>query len=309
MSRISFRKTCLALGGALMLTAHPALAQDETANTEDNGSVETMEQGFAGLGELFKAEPLTAEQEARLPLARTIVAKIVPEGAMRDMIDGMMGGMFGEIMKAGAEPQPAANFVASQLGISAGELELDEAQLSELADMFDPARDIRKAKEAEIFPAMMGEMMSSMEPVVRKSMAELYAIHFSQAELTDIDAFFSTPSGANYARKSFSMASDPRIAAGTMEALPDMMQQFATMEQKMALATADLPAKRSFSELSENERARIATLTGYAVDDLDAWAVPSAAAMEAAVDAAAEAAEAAAGAAEPVAKSDAKAIE
>lgn len=274
MPRFSLRKTCLLLGGAMLLTAQPVMAQP--------GPPTETADAMAMLGQMFKAEPLTPEQQARLPLAQTIVGKIMPDGTMRETFDGMMGGMFGDMMKMGAESGSAQSFVADQLGLYGEDIALSDQQASELANMFDPAREERKAKEAEMMPQVIGELMTTMEPTMRKAMSELYAVYFNDTELADIDTFFSTPSGTAYARKSFKMSSDKRIIAATMESLPQMMEQFGTIEAKMKAATAGLPPKRSFAELTTQEKARISSLTGYSVDDLEEWSSPSADAMEAA---------------------------
>jgi hypothetical protein len=120
-----------------------------------------------------------------------------------------------------------------------------------------------------VMPALMRDMMTVMEPTMRKAMSELYAIHFSQKELDDIETFFQTESGTAYARKSFSMSSDPRILSATMESLPQLMGTFADMEKKIAAASADLPPKRSFSELSGAEKAKIAKLSGYSIAEIE----------------------------------------
>ena len=121
---------------------------------------------------------------------------------------------------------------------------------------------------ASTMPALMKDMMQVMEPPMRKAMSEAYAVYFNEQELNDIDAFFSTESGLAFARKSFTMASDPRIIGASMEAMPAMMESLGSLETKMEEATADLPAKRSFAELSAEERARIAEITGASVEDI-----------------------------------------
>ncbi len=263
-----FRKTCLTLGASLALIGQPLAAQDQP-------DAETM----AALTEMFAAEPLTAEQQARLPQAQTIVAKVIPEGSLQEMMDGMFDGLLGGLiaMDAGREAtvEDTGSFVADQLGLDGSDLSLTASQINEFADMFDPARVERKKREAGLIPDMMGEMMTVMEPTMRRVMAEMYAISFTAAELNDIDAFFSTESGATFARKSFTMASDPRVMSASMESLPDMMGVFATMESRMAEATADLPPARSFTELTAAERAKIASATGYDEGTLAEWSSPA----------------------------------
>ena len=108
----------------------------------------------------------------------------------------------------------------------------------------------------------VSRMMTAMEPVMREAMSQLYAINFDTGELADIDAFFSTESGAAYARKSFTMASDPRMTAMMMQAMPGMMGSFAEIEADMAGAVADLPPVRTYADLDAAQRARLAELTG-----------------------------------------------
>ncbi|MFZ1742065.1 MAG: hypothetical protein WAT93_04380 [Pontixanthobacter sp.] len=252
------RKAIVTLVAGLLFAVQPAAAQTQN---EDGA--------FAALSQMFKVEPLTAEQEARLPLAQDIISKMIPPGSLRDMMGPMFDNFLNPLMQMEAETSSPK--VSEKLGLESSDLALSGEEEAEIAAMFDPSWKIRKQREAAIFPQLMADMMSGMEPTMRKAMAETYAVHFNQTELTDIKGFFATESGASFARKSFTMASDPRIMAASMESLPAMMQIFGAMEQKMAEATADLATPRSFAELTDQERARISELTGYEVEDLQAW--------------------------------------
>ena len=273
-----FRKTLLTLGASLALTAQPLAAQDEMPD----------EDAFAALAGMFEVEPLTAEQEARLPLAQEIIARMIPPGSMGEMMDGMMGGMFEQLSQIGMAANSDADFVAEKIGLMGEDLLLTEAEAAELAAMFDPVRKERMQREAQLVPSMAAAMATAMEPTMRKAMSELYAINFAQGELEEINAFFATETGTSFARKSFTMASDPRVMAVSMQALPDMMAQIASMEEKMKAATADLPQARSFDELSDAEKRRVAKLTGYPVENLENWASPSLQVMDAVEEAAEE---------------------
>lgn len=243
----------LAAGASLTLVTQPLAAQ-EAAPAEDDAAI------FEALQGMFAVEPLTSEQEARLPLAGTIVRKMIPEGTLGEMMGSMFDKMLGPIMEI-SDRNPKGE-VAERLRVPAAELDITEEQAVELADLLDPVRKERNAAIARVMPELMTSMMTTMEPTVRKAMTELYAIHFTGPELTEIDAFFSTPTGASFARKSFSMSSDPRIIGASMEALPAMMGAFAEMEDKMLAATAHLPAAREWDDLDAAQRARIAELTG-----------------------------------------------
>lgn len=266
------------LAGVAMAWTVPALAQDDTAPppmiliedgeaSDNSAGAEGEANPFAMLSAMFAAEPLTPEQEARLPQAEAIIAKLMPEGAMGEM----MGGMFDSILKPMGElaKTSPADRAAQNIGLTKYDLELTEEQAQEIAVMFDPVYEERQAREMALLPEMMNRMWSAMEPVMRKVMAELYAINFTEAELSDIGTFFSTPTGATYARKSFTMANDPRVMAATMEAMPALMAPIGEMEAMAKEATADLPPARSFAELSAAERARITALTGYSAEEIE----------------------------------------
>lgn len=244
---------------ALALAPQPLAAQTAQEAAE-------VDHTMAMLGTMFPAEPLTTEQQDRLPQSQRIINRMIPEGTLGEMMGGMFDTMFGPMTAmAGA---PAVGAVAEGTGFEVGALQLTTQQIEELAGLFDPAYAERHARELAIIPAAMRDMLTVMEPTMRKAMSELYAIHFSQTELDDIEAFFQTDSGTAYARKSFAMSSDPRIINVTMESLPQMMGTFAGMEQKIAAASADLPAKRGFDALSKDEQARVAAITGFSIAEI-----------------------------------------
>lgn len=252
-----FCKHMMALSGAaaLALLPAPALAQDEMG-----------EDDFAAIAAMFEVEPLTAEQEARLPLATQIVGRVLPEGAMMEVMGSMFERTLGPIMAMANEDSGAA--LAGALGYSADELLLDEEASAEILAIVDPAWQERNAAVSNLTQSMMADMMTQMEPIVRDVMAELYAIYFTQAELVDIDAFFSTPSGLRYARESYAMAGDPRIMSA-MFAHPEVMFGMVNeMPAKMEQALADVPPARGFDELSPAEQARVMALAGLSKAEL-----------------------------------------
>ena len=271
------KTTLLTAAAALALLTAPAALSAQDAMAEDKVMVgdpapageqdemAAMTQMFSGL---FAKEPLTPEQEARLPAAEQLIGKIIPDGTMGEMMDKLLGGVLGPMMAAG--PDAASTTLAKQIGTPVYGVELSEAQVGELASLFDPAWAERREREAALFPALMKEVVGLIEPGMRKAMSELYAIRFTGSELAEIDAFFTTETGTKYARESFLMASDPRIMASSMEALPALMGQMGDLEKRMADGVADLPAVRSFADLSPEERAKVAEMTGLTVEEIEA---------------------------------------
>lgn len=249
---------------ALTLAPAPLAAQD----TVTSAATEEMDQVMAMLGGMFPAEPLTAEQETRLPQAQRIIGRMIPEGTLSELMGSMFDKMLGPIMQASGSPATAT--VTRATGLSSFDLDLTPEQTEELASLFDPAWAERQKREMALFPGVMATMMDAMEPGMRKAMSELYAINFTQQELDEIEAFFLTPTGTSYARKSFTMSSDPRVLSASMEAMPAIMSTIGSLEQKAAEATADLPPTRGFADLTAAEQAKVAEVTGISVEEIRA---------------------------------------
>lgn len=253
------------IGAALLALTAPVMAQ---GGDEAPAQQESEGEGAAALATLFKVEPLTGEQLARLPQAQALIAQIMPPGALDEMMGGMYDKMLGPIMAMAGAPGSAQ--IARELGIEGEELNLTEAEAGQAAAILDPVWKERSEREMRAVQGAMSKVMRVMEPSMRKGMAEAYAATFTTPELSDIAAFFATPSGASYARKSYSLASDPRIMAASMEALPIMLGQMKDLETDVKAATADLPPKRGFDDLSAAERAALSRLTGQSAAQLRA---------------------------------------
>ena len=263
-----FRKPMLAIAAAIVVAASPAGAQEEAS-----------ENPLAELAAAFEAEPLTSEQQARLPLARAIVEKVVPPGTLGGVMGSVFEGFLDPITKLAREP--SASDVAGLLGVTEDEIALDEEQTAEAIAILDPAMREREERTVAAMPQAMAKMADAMEPEMRRVMAEIYAVYFDTRELTDIDAFFSTPSGAAYARKSYQMATDPRFIGGMMSSMPAILQSAEDMEATLKAVTADLPGPRKFDDLSSTEVARLAKLIGLAPDEIEASMRAAVAASEA----------------------------
>lgn len=253
------RKTLTALGSAALLAITPvsAIAQDN-APTGD----------LAALGAMFEVEPLTPEQQARLPLARQIVMKVLPDGAMMEVMGSTFDNVLGPIMEL-ANADAGAAF-AGVLGHRPEDLALDEAQTAQVLAIVDPAWRERNAAISNVTQATLADMMARMEPIMRNVMGELYAIYFDEQELRDINAFFDTESGLSFARQSYAMAGDRRIVAAMVQDPELLFGAFAQFPAQMEEAMAGLPQVRTFADLSPAERARLVELTGLAEEQLAA---------------------------------------
>ena len=243
----------LAGGAALgLLCAQPAAAAAPKKGDDATA--------MAALTDMFKAEPLTAEQQARLPAAKALMMQIMPPGTMAEMYHSLFKRIMDPIMKM-AESDPATD-VAKNLGQDSVKLDLTDEQAKQAAAILDPGAATRNAAMMETLQSAMTKAMAAMEPDMREGMAEAYAVNFNSKELADIAAFFATPSGMTYARRSFALASDPHVLSATMKSMPKMMAELGPMKAQFDKAQADLPQPRDYADLSAEQRTELGKLTG-----------------------------------------------
>lgn len=258
------KMTIAAAAWGLAVLAQPALAEPVKITKAEVNKEPSEAEISAFMKDMFKVEPLTAEQRARLPQAQAVIARMMPPGTLQQMMGGMFDKMLTPLMAMGSKVDSAT--VAEELSIEDEDFAMSDEDAKRVGAILDPAREERAKLVTDVTQHSMSAAMTAMEPGMRKGMAEAYAATFTTGELTAIDAFFTTPEGAAFARKSYALASDPRIMAAAMEGMPAMLGQMKTMADEMKAAEAKLPARRSYAELSAAERAEIARLTGLKQD-------------------------------------------
>ena len=244
---------------ALAMTT-PAWAQNEVEATTEIPAGDSMAEIAQMMGAIFQTEPLTAEQEARLPRAEALVGTMMPEGFYGTMMSDMMDKMMRPMMSMFTQPK----FVlAGRLEIDQERIDaLDEERRAELAGLLDPGYAERADAIITVMTDKMGGAFSVMEKPMREGLSKAYAVRFDENQLADIAAFFATPTGEIYAREQMALFADPQVMQSSMRALPAMMGSFGDMETAMTEAMAKLPAARSYADLTEAERARMAELLG-----------------------------------------------
>ena len=271
----------LVLGVLSLALSAPAMAQDivmgeiegEVAidDAEADGAMDEAAV-LAVMSGMFQAEPLTAEQEARLPAATAIVATMMPEGFYGEIMRDMMEKTMRPMMAMFSEPD---FLLASRLTLDEAALaELSDAEKQELLTMLDPAWDQRADTMVDALISNMGGAFAAVEPPVRAGLAKAYAVRFDEAQLADISTFFATPTGGEFARQSMALFADPQVMGATMEAMPEMIGSFTEMETAMEAALESLPAERDYADLSMAQRARMADLLGVEPDALGDMVIP-----------------------------------
>ena len=252
------KKIVNAMAAAALVCAVPAAAQEDPEHSQSAMSPGDLDE-FAGMmAGLFQTEPLTEEQNARLPAAQAVVGEMMPDGFYGEMMAGMMDKMLRPMLTMFSQPE----FVlGARLAVDAETIEaLEEGEQAELTAMLDPAYEARGDAMVAVLTSRMGGMFTAMEGPMREGLSKAYAVRFDDAQLADIAAFFATPTGGEYARESMALFADPQVMQASMQALPAMMSGFGDIESAMREAMTALPAERGYDDLTEAQRKRMAEL-------------------------------------------------
>ncbi len=268
MMKAFFTATLPALA---LLGATPLAAQDEVDMTEMSAEERAaMAEAMGGIfGDAFKADPLTPEQEARLPAATSVIEKIFPAGtfgkmmdeSMKPMLEGMMGGALGDSDTLQTLARLSGRDQFDLMG-------MDDGAKAEAIALIDPYAKQRQEAMLEATFSLTTKLMNRIEPSYRAGLERAYAKRFSVEELTEIDRFFSTPVGGKYAGESMIIAMDPQVMSAMNEMMPAMMELLPEMMEQFTALAAVIPGPRQFGELSGTEQSRLAELLEVPLGEL-----------------------------------------
>ena len=259
------------LSALALATSAPAFAaQDEAASSDEAELQKELDAVGDMFGDMFgTAEPLTAEQEARVPMAQQVVLKLFPEGTYSKMMEEtmapMMDGLLGSI--AGS---PAVTLL-ELTGLPPSQLNaVDEANQAEAVALLDPNASARNAEIGDTMMTLITDIVVQIEPSYRSGLARAYAVRFTEAELTDLDTYFATPVGQKYAAESFLIFADPQVMSSMNEMMPAVMEAMPAMMGDIGGIAEKYPKGRTFSALSSEEQTQLASLLGTTLENLAA---------------------------------------
>lgn len=185
---------------------------------------------------LFPPQP--DPDPARLALARTSVQAMWPDGAYGKLMTGFMGGMFDRVMQ-----MKQSDFAALDTRKPKNDAVATKANLSlhDQAAAKDPYFDQRAAAIRAAVTEEFGKISVIVDPKMREGLARAMARQFDQTQLNDINKFFATTTGREFAGKYFQLWLDPDTLRSMMGTLPEMMNLMPGMVQKIEEANNKFP--------------------------------------------------------------------
>ena len=291
-----------------------APAEDEAASEYDSKATaeeakakmqKEMDEAIALVEKMFDTSSLPPIDPARLTLAQQTMGALIPAGSLERMMDNLFGKMYKTIM--GEFGGQSDLMLSIQTGVESEQIaKLDEATKGKVADMFDPHRNEREDQITKVVKPLISEVLGDMEPPMREGLAKAYARKFTAAQLTDLNGFLATPTGALYANEWMALQADPEVMVAVVKAVPPLITKFIDRAPELEKDFKDLPKEKQLSDFDDKELAKLAKLMKVDVkvlkDQRDMWKTDSVEATDAvavdaaddyAVDAAADAATAA----------------
>jgi hypothetical protein len=208
----------------------------------------------------------TAPDEAKLTISRKVAARLVPDGVFNKVMSATMDTLTGGIMDQVLD-MPLKSLIGPYLKNEDVLDEVGPGTVREISAILDPAFKQRAEISMKAMVGAMSGLMASLEPEMREGMALAYANRFTEAELTEFDRFFASPSGAKFASESMTIMTDPAIASRMQAIMPKILEAMPEIIKKTTAATEGLPKPRTFEDLNKDERAKLAELIGISEKD------------------------------------------
>jgi hypothetical protein len=192
----------------------------------------------AMMGAIDKMFPPQPEPDpARLALARMAVQPMWPDGAYARMMSGFMNNIVNGLMQMKkSDLTPIAT-----KGKTAANTTEDNQTIHDKAAAKDPYFDQRMAAIRGVIDEEIGKMSTVIDPRMREGLARAMARRFDARQLTDIDAFFATPSGHALATQYMQLWADPDTLRSMIGAFPEMMKLMPDAMQKIKAVNEKFP--------------------------------------------------------------------
>ncbi len=180
------------------------------------------------------APPVVETDPARTAAAAGVAARLWPDGTWQRQMDGMMDGLFSTIM--GSLGDTTSGLATSMFGKDSKQAR--QAANPRAAAPGNPAADPQNMdRMMQAMVRAMAPIMTEIEPQIRGGIAASAARRFTTAQLVELEAFFSTDTGAAYASQSMMVLTDPEVMQASIAMMPRLIEE---MPRIMAEVSAEI---------------------------------------------------------------------
>lgn len=255
--------------------ATPADAETEAALANAKAKMQKeMDAAIALVEKMFDTSDLPPIEPARLTLAERTTAALIPDGSLEKMMDNLYGKMLRTILEETGGNSDLS--LSIKTGVESDRIAaLDADTKNAVADLFDPHRKEREDQVMKVIRPLISEALADLEPPMRAGLAKAYARKFSAGQLTELNAFFATPTGQSYAGESLALQADPEVMLAMMKAVPPLVTKFIDRAPTIEGQLKELPKEKGLADLSDTEMNKLAKLMKVDVqtlkDNRDMW--------------------------------------
>ena len=178
---------------------------------------------------------------ARLALAKTTAAGMLPNGTYAALFDEAMSGLVERVMAI----KPADLGVKSDKGATS----LREQMIKD-----DPHFEERMRITRKVIGEELVKVSAVMEPKLREGLARSIARRFDEKQLTEVNAFLATDSGRAFAGQSMRMWVDPDVMRSMMQSMPHMISAMPGAMMRLEAETKHLPKPKKKQEAKKAAR-------------------------------------------------------
>lgn len=226
---------------ACLTLATPALAAPNAKppSAEKKADVKKAEdfdmaKMMAMFDNIFPAGP--APDPARLALANTTAAAMLPNGTYAALFDEAMSGIVERVLAV----KPTDLGVKATAGSA--------TSLREQLAKEDPHFEERMKITRKVIGEELIKISALLEPRMRDGLARSIARRFDEKQLGDINAFLVTDSGRAFAGQSMRMWVDPDVMRSMMQAMPHMISAMPGAMLRLEAETRHLPKPKKAKE-------------------------------------------------------------
>jgi hypothetical protein len=234
-----------ATGALVIAVSAPAVAttahKSSHAHASAAAKADKAKMAMPNIGAIFalfdKMFPPQADPDpARLAIAQSAVGAMWPDGSYGKMMTGMLGGAVDHAMALKMSDLAAISGKEADSAGVAGALSLHD-----LAAAKDPHFDERMTAIRTAVDEEMGKVSVVIDPRIREGLARTMARRFDQAQLTDINAFFATPTGHAFAGQYMQLWMSPDTMRSIFTSMPELMKLMPEMMEKVKAASDQFP--------------------------------------------------------------------
>lgn len=202
---------------ATLLAALVAVSAPGFAQSPESPAAGQMTAAPSHSAEPVSAAPLPAPDPARLAAAERVVDRVWPVGTFRRMMESTFAGT----MPVVAGQEMATTAWAADDDSKEARRARHEARTGRRIGGGTAEPEPEDAMAS--FNAVFLPAVERLEPPMRAAIARIYARRYDLTQLGELEAFFSTPTGAAYAADSLTLMSDPEMVAAMQAATMEMV--------------------------------------------------------------------------------------